>query len=88
MDQTDSNTGATDRESVHARVLNASREQVLHAFRAPDGDDYENEYVVEEIAERQRIVFSHSDSAHSVHLGAAACELRPAPVVVLPVEGF
>jgi hypothetical protein len=51
--------------------LNASREQVLHAFRAPDGDDYENEYVVEEIAERQRIVFSHPDSAHSVHLGAA-----------------
>jgi len=44
-------------------------ELTLHG---PDGSDYEKEYVVEEIAERQRIVFSHSDSAHSVHLGAAA----------------
>jgi len=25
----------------------------------PDGADYENDYVMEEIAERQRIVFSH-----------------------------
>jgi len=36
MDQIDSNTGAPDRESVQARVLNASREQVVHADRAPE----------------------------------------------------
>jgi uncharacterized protein YndB with AHSA1/START domain len=36
MDQIDSNTGAPDRESVQARVLNASPEQVVHAFRAPE----------------------------------------------------
>jgi hypothetical protein len=36
MDQTDSNTGAADRESVHTRVLNASREHVVHAFREPE----------------------------------------------------
>jgi len=36
MDQIDSNTGAPDRESVQARVLNASREQAVHAVRAPE----------------------------------------------------
>jgi uncharacterized protein YndB with AHSA1/START domain len=102
MDQTDSNTGAADRESVHARVLNASREHVVHAFRepehfaqwwgpkgfrstihsfdfrqggrlqltlhGPDGADYENEYVVEEIVEPERIVISHPDPAHYFQL--------------------
>ena len=36
MTQTDSNTGAADRESGHTRVLNASREHVVHAFREPE----------------------------------------------------
>jgi len=36
MVQIDSNAGAADRESVHARVLNASREQVVQAFRDPE----------------------------------------------------
>ena len=102
MTQTDSNTGAADRESVHARVLNASREQIAQAFRqpehfaqwwgpngfrstihpfdfrpggrlrltlhGPDGADYENEYVVEEFAEPERIVISHPDPAHYFQL--------------------
>ena len=95
-------SGAADRESVHARVLNASREHVLHAFRepehfaqwwepkgfrstihsfdfrpggrlqltlhGPDGADYENEYVVEEIVEPERIVISHPDPGHYFQL--------------------
>ena len=36
MTQLDSNTGAADRESVHTRVLNASRNQVIRAFREPE----------------------------------------------------
>jgi uncharacterized protein YndB with AHSA1/START domain len=32
----DSTTNTADRESVHARVLNASREHVVHAFREPE----------------------------------------------------
>ena len=102
MDQTDSNTGAADRESVHERVLNASREQVVQAFRdpecfarwwgpngfrstihlfdfreggrlrltlhGPDGADYENEYLVEELVEPERIVISHPDPAHYFQL--------------------
>jgi uncharacterized protein YndB with AHSA1/START domain len=102
MAQTDSNAGAADRESVHARVLDASRERVFHAFRepehfaqwwgpkgfrstihsfdfrpggrlqltlhGPDGADYENEYLVEEIVERERIVISHSDPGHYFQL--------------------
>jgi uncharacterized protein YndB with AHSA1/START domain len=102
MSQTDSNTGAADRESVHLRVLNTSREQVVHMFReperfaqwwgpngfrstihsfdfrpggrlrltlhGPDGADYENEYVVEEIEEPDRIVISHPDPAHYFQL--------------------
>jgi uncharacterized protein YndB with AHSA1/START domain len=102
MAQTDSNTGAADRESMHERLLNASREQVIHAFRepehfaqwwgptgfrstirsfdfspggrlqltlhGPDGADYENEYVVEEFGEPERIVISHPDPAHYFQL--------------------
>jgi uncharacterized protein YndB with AHSA1/START domain len=102
MAQTDTNTSAADRESVHARVLNASREQVVRAFRepvyfaqwwgpkgfrstiqsfdfrqgghlrltlhGPDGADYENEYVVEEIVERERIVISHPHPGHYFQL--------------------
>jgi uncharacterized protein YndB with AHSA1/START domain len=98
----DSTTNTADRESVHARVLNASREHVVHAFRepehfarwrgpkgfrstihsfdfrqggrlqltlhGPDGSDYENEYVVEEIVEPERIVISHPDPAHYFQL--------------------
>jgi uncharacterized protein YndB with AHSA1/START domain len=98
----DSTTNTADRESVHARVLNASREHVVHAFRepehfaqwwgpkgfrstihsfdfrqggrlqltlhGPDGADYENEYVVEEIVEPERIVISHPDPAHYFQL--------------------
>ena len=36
MVQTDSDTGAGDRESVHERVLDASREEVVQAFREPE----------------------------------------------------
>lgn len=36
MAQTGSNTDAADRESGHTRVLNASGEQVLYAFREPE----------------------------------------------------
>jgi uncharacterized protein YndB with AHSA1/START domain len=36
MAQTNSNTRAADRESVHTHVLNASREHVLRAFREPE----------------------------------------------------
>jgi len=102
MAETDSITGAADRESVHARVLNASREQVVQAFReperfaqwwgptdfrstihsfdfrqggrlrltlhGPDGADYENEYVVEELVEPERIVISHPDPGHYFQL--------------------
>ncbi len=102
MAQTDPNTGAADRESMHQRLLNASREQVIHAFRepehfaqwweptgfrstirsfdfrpggrlqltlhGPDGADYENEYVVEEFGEPERIVISHPDPAHYFQL--------------------
>jgi uncharacterized protein YndB with AHSA1/START domain len=102
MSQTDSNAGAADRESVHARVLNASREQVVDAFRepehfaqwwgpkgfwstihsfdfrpggrlrltlhGPDGASYENEYVVEELVEPERIVISHPDPGHYFQL--------------------
>jgi len=98
----DSTTNTADRESVHARVLNASREHVVHAFRepehfaqwwgpkgfqstihsfdfrqggrllltlhGPDGADYENEYVVEQIVEPERIVISHPDPAHYFQL--------------------
>ena len=87
---------------MHERVLNASREQVVHAFRepehfvqwwgptgfrstihsfdfrqggrlhltlhGPDGADYENEYVVEEFVEPERIVISHPDPAHYFQL--------------------
>jgi uncharacterized protein YndB with AHSA1/START domain len=108
MDQTDSNTGAADRECVHARVLNASREHVVHAFRepehfaqwwgpkgfrstihsfdfrqggrlqltlhGPDGADYENEYVVEEFVEPERIVISHPDPAHYFQLFVTLAE--------------
>ena len=100
MTRTD--TVAADRESVHTRVLNASREQIVHAFRepgrfaqwwgpkgfrstihsfdfkqggrllltlhGPDGAEYENEYVVEEIVELERIVISHPDPAHYFQL--------------------
>jgi uncharacterized protein YndB with AHSA1/START domain len=102
MDQTDSNAGAADRESVHARVLDASREQVVQAFRepehfaqwwgpkgfrsiihsfefrpggrlqltlhGPDSADYENEYMVEEFVDPERIVISHPDSGHYFQL--------------------
>ena len=102
MVQTDSNTDAADRESVHARVLNASRKQVVDAFReperfaqwwgpkgfrstihsfdfrpggrlqmtlhGPDGADYENEYVVEELVEPERIVVSHPAPEHYFQL--------------------
>jgi uncharacterized protein YndB with AHSA1/START domain len=102
MAQIDSNAGAADRESVHSRVLNASREQVVQAFRepthfaqwwgpkgfrntihsfdfrqggrlrltlqGPDGADYENEYVLEEIVEPERIVISHPDPGHYFQL--------------------
>jgi uncharacterized protein YndB with AHSA1/START domain len=102
MVQTDSNTDAVDRESVHVCVLDASREQVLRAFReaehfaqwwgprgfrstihsfdfrqggrlrltlhGPDGADYENEYVVEEFVEPERIVISHPDPGHYFQL--------------------
>jgi len=102
MTQIDSNTGAADRESVHTRVLNGSRDQVIRAFRepehfaqwwgpkgfrstihsfdfrlggglrltlhGPDGADYENEYVVEEIVNPERIVISHPDPAHYFQL--------------------
>jgi hypothetical protein len=36
MAQVDSNTGAVDRESAHMRMLNARREQAMHAFREPE----------------------------------------------------
>ena len=102
MSQTDSNTDAAERESVHTRVLNASREQVMDAFRepeqfaqwwgprgfgstihsfdfrpggrlrltlhGPDGANYENEYVVEELVEPGRIVMSHPDPGHYFQL--------------------
>jgi uncharacterized protein YndB with AHSA1/START domain len=102
MDQTDSTTGAADRESVHMRVLNASRAQVVQAFREPErfaqwwgpagfrstihsfdfrqggrlhltlhepgGADYENEYLVEELVEPERIVISHPDPGHYFQL--------------------
>jgi hypothetical protein len=32
----DSTANTADRESVHARVLNASREDLVHAFRGPE----------------------------------------------------
>lgn len=102
MAQTESSTGAGERESVHARVLNASCEQVVNAFReperfaqwwgpkgfrstihsfdfrpggrmrltlhGPDGANYENEYVVEEFVEPERIVISHPDPGHYFQL--------------------
>ncbi len=36
MAQTDSNLDGADRESVHERVVNASREQIVQAFREPE----------------------------------------------------
>jgi uncharacterized protein YndB with AHSA1/START domain len=33
-------------------------------LHGPDGADYKNEYVVEEIVEPERIVISHPDPAH------------------------
>jgi uncharacterized protein YndB with AHSA1/START domain len=108
MAQTDSNTDAADRESIHERVLNASREQVLHAFRepehfaqwwgpkgfrstihpfefrqggrlqltlyGPDGADYDNDYVVDEFVEPERIVISHPDPAHYFQLFVTLAE--------------
>ncbi len=102
MTQTDLDTAAADRESVHTRLLNASREHVVRAFRepkhfaqwwgpkdfrntihsfdfepggrlkltlhGPDGADYENEYVVEEIVGLERIVIAHPDPAHYFQL--------------------
>jgi uncharacterized protein YndB with AHSA1/START domain len=102
MAETDSNSDAADRESVHARVLNASRDEVVRAFReperfarwwgpngfrstihsfdfreggrlqltlhGPDGAAYENEYLVEEFVEPERIVMSHPDPAHYFQL--------------------
>ena len=102
MTETDSNADAGDRESVHERVLNGSREHVLQAFReperfarwwgpngfrstihsfdfrpdgrlrltlhGPDGAAYENEYVVEELVEPERMVISHPDPAHYFQL--------------------
>jgi hypothetical protein len=47
MAQTDSNIGAADRESVHARVLNASREQVFYAFREPEHFERVKSFVAE-----------------------------------------
>jgi uncharacterized protein YndB with AHSA1/START domain len=108
MARTDSNTGAADQESVHSRVLNASREQVVHALReperfaqwwwpngfrstihsfdfvpggrlrltlhGPDGADYENEYIVEEFVEPERIVISHPDPGHYFQLFVTLAE--------------
>ena len=37
-------------------------------LHGPDGADYENEYVVEKIAEPERIVISHPDPAHYFQL--------------------
>jgi uncharacterized protein YndB with AHSA1/START domain len=102
MTQTNENSAAADRESVHIRALNASRAQVAQAFRqpehfaqwwgpkgfrntiysfdyrpggrlhltlhGPDGADYENEYVIEELAEPERVVISHPDPAHYFQL--------------------
>lgn len=108
MTQTNENSAAADRESVHIRELNASRAQVALAFRqpehfaqwwgpkcfrntihsfdyrpggrlhltlhGPDGADYENEYVVEELAEPERVVISHPDPAHYFQLFVTLAE--------------
>ena len=37
-------------------------------LHGPDGADYENEYVVEELVEPERIVITHPDPAHYFQL--------------------
>jgi len=37
-------------------------------MHGPDGTDYENEYVLLEVAEPERIVISHPDPEHSFQL--------------------
>ena len=51
---------------IHSTFGRGGRLQLT--LHGPDGADYENEYVVEEIVEPERIVISHPDPAHYFQL--------------------